>query len=81
MSKPIRLAIAAGVALVLAAVSIVNLDRAGQGLARRTLDVDGVPMELFLPARPAEAQLPAVLVVHGFSGNRQLMLWLRYTLA
>jgi len=81
MSKPIRLAIAAGVALVLAAVSIVNLDRAGQGLDRQTLDVDGVPMELFLPARLAEAQLPAVLVVHGFSGNRQLMYGFGYMLA
>ena len=81
MRNPIRLAIPAAIALVLAAVSIVNLDRAGSGLDRRTLDVDGVPMELFLPARPAEAQLPAVLVVHGFSGNRQLMYGFGHTLA
>ena len=81
MHNPIRLAIAAAIALVLAALSVVNLNQADQGLDRQTLDVDGVPMELFLPARPAEAQLPAVLVVHGFSGNRQLMYGFGYTLA
>lgn len=81
MSRAIRQAIPAVVALALAALALFNLARAGQGVARQTRDVDGVPMTLFLPGDTQGATLPAVLVAHGFSGNRQLMYGFGYTLA
>ncbi|BCX02203.1 MAG: hypothetical protein KatS3mg053_0141 [Candidatus Roseilinea sp.] len=82
MSRAVRLAILVAVSLALAALAVFNLIRAGQGVERRTHDVDGVPMTLFLPAdSEPNATRPAVLVVHGFSGNRQLMYGFGYTLA
>lgn len=85
MSRAARLAIPAVVALALAALAIFNLAQAGQGVVRQTRDVDGVPMTLFLPddSEPStqNSKLPTVLVVHGFSGNRQLMYGFGYTLA
>ncbi|PJF47591.1 MAG: hypothetical protein CUN48_07875 [Candidatus Thermofonsia Clade 3 bacterium] len=85
MSRVVRLIIPAGVATVLAALAIFNLAQADRGIARLARDVDGVPMTLFLPAdstpHPQSARRPAVLVVHGFSGNRQLMYGFGYTLA
>ncbi|MFC1465006.1 MAG: alpha/beta hydrolase [Candidatus Brachytrichaceae bacterium NZ_4S206] len=85
MSRAVRLAIPAVVALALAALAIFNLAQAGRGVVRQAREVDGVPMTLFLPAESQpgtqNSKLPAVLVVHGFSGNRQLMYGFGYTLA
>lgn len=85
MSRAVRPLIPAAFAVVLAAIAIFNLAQADRGIVRQAYDIDGVPMTLFLPAdSPAGAQnprLPAVLVVHGFSGNRQLMYGFGYTLA
>ncbi|MDW8351602.1 MAG: alpha/beta hydrolase [Anaerolineae bacterium] len=85
MSRTARIALPTIVALALAALAIFNLMQADRGVIRQTQDIDGTPMTLFLPAgleaeRPS-ARLPAALVVHGFSGNRQLMYGFGYTLA
>lgn len=80
MSRPLRLVILAALATALAILSIFNLVRAGDGVTREMRDVSGVPMEIFLPQTPT-SNLPTVLVVHGFSGNRQLMYGFGYTLA
>lgn len=81
----LKLLVPAVLAVALAVLSLGNLFAAGQGVDRRRVDVAGVPMELFLPAdaqlETGRAKLPAVLVVHGFSGNRQLMYGFGYTLA
>ncbi len=71
------------IALMLMVTSVVNLVVAGQGITRRTEMVDRVPLEIFLPTQPPTATitLPTVLVVHGFSGNRQLMYGFGNTLA
>lgn len=68
------------VAAVLATLSIINLITAGNGISRRSETINGVPVEIFTPAS-ASSPLPAVLVVHGFSGNKQLMYGFGYTLA
>lgn len=85
MSRAVRPLIPAAFAVVLAALAIFNLAQADRSIVRQAYDIDGVPMTLFLPADlPTGAQnsrLPAVLVVHGFSGNRQLMYGFGYTLA
>ena len=81
MNQPARTILAAVSALSLASLAIVNLAQAESGLTRQALDANGVPMTLFLPANPPAARLPAVLVAHGFSGNRQLMYGFGYTLA
>jgi len=81
MNQPARTILAAVSALSLASLAMVNLAQAESGLTRQALDANGVPMTLFLPANPPAARLPAVLVAHGFSGNRQLMYGFGYTLA
>jgi len=81
MNQPARTILAAVGALSLASLAILNLVQAESGLTRQALDMNGVPMTLFLPANPPATRLPAVLVVHGFSGNRQLMYGFGYTLA
>ncbi len=85
MSRAVRPLIPAAFAVVLAALAIFNLAQADRGLVRQAYDIDGVPMTLFLPADSTSgaqnSRLPAVLVVHGFSGNRQLMYGFGYTLA
>jgi dienelactone hydrolase len=68
------------IAAVLAIVSVLNLVAAGNGITRRAETINGVPVEIFTPAN-ASGPLPAVLVVHGFSGNKQLMYGFGYTLA
>lgn len=81
----LKLLVPAALAVALAVLSLGNLFAAEQGVDRRRADVAGVPMELFLPAdaqlETGRSKLPAVLVVHGFSGNRQLMYGFGYTLA
>lgn len=69
-----------GIAALLALISIFNLIAAGDGVARRTETINGVPVEIFTPASAKDA-LPAVIVAHGFSGNRQLMYGFGNTLA
>lgn len=79
MSRP-RILVPVLIACALAALSIINIVVAGWGITRRTENIRGVPMEIFLPSA-ADSQLPTVLVVHGFSGNKQLMYGFGYTLA
>ncbi|MFN4294462.1 MAG: alpha/beta hydrolase family protein [Thermoflexales bacterium] len=85
MSRAARPLIPAVVAVVLAALAIFSLAQADRGIVRQAYDIDGVPMTLFRPADSTvgaqNSKLPAVLVVHGFSGNRQLMYGFGYTLA
>jgi dienelactone hydrolase len=76
-----RLAILAVAAVVLAAIGAVGLARTRAGLARTVTFVDGVPVELILPATHGAAPLPGVVVVHGFSGSRQLMYGIAQSLA
>ncbi len=73
--------LSAVIAAGLAAIAIFGLWQAGTGIQRRVVDVDGVPVELFEPAGGAANQFPAVVVAHGFSGNRQLMYGFGNTLA
>jgi dienelactone hydrolase len=68
------------IAAVLASISVFNLVTSGNGISRRAETINGVPVEIFTPAT-ANGPLPAVLVVHGFSGNKQLMYGFGYTLA
>jgi dienelactone hydrolase len=77
----LKLLIPAVIALALAALSLINIANAEQGVSRRAEVISGVPLELFLPQPTPDGPLPTVLVVHGFSGNRQLMYGFGYTLA
>jgi len=76
-----RLATLAVVALALAAIGGVGLSRARTGLVRTIAAVDGLPIELITPAAGAPGPWPGVVVVHGFSGSRQLMYGIAQTLA
>ena len=80
MPRNTRNLILLAIAAVLAIISLLNLFAAGDGVTRRAETINGVPMEIFTPASTS-APLPAVLVVHGFSGNKQLMYGFGYTLA
>lgn len=74
--------IAAGAALTLAAVALAAL-LAESNVSRSFALVDGVPIEVFAPDDSGSAQSAraAVVVVHGFSGNRQLMYGFGFALA
>lgn len=50
-----------------------------RGLAERSFTHDGVPLLYIVPEGMADA--PGVLVAHGFSGSKQVMLGYAYTLA
>lgn len=76
-----RLALLAVLAVALAAIGATGLVRSRAGLERTLASVDGVPVEVIAPAQRGHALLPAVVVVHGFSGSRQLMYGLGQTLA
>ena len=67
--------------LVLASFGVSGLARARAGLTRTVATVDGLPVELITPAGGGTTPLPGVLVVHGFSGSRQLMYGVAQTLA
>jgi len=81
----LKLLIPAVTAIAVTALSLINIANAGQGVTRRAEVINGVPIELFLPTNSIlptpNSRLPTVLVVHGFSGNRQLMYGFGYTLA
>ncbi|MFN3706194.1 MAG: alpha/beta hydrolase [Thermoflexales bacterium] len=76
----VRDGLLAVLALGLAALSAWNWRQIDQAVRRELHVVDGVPIELFLPldARPLT---PALVISHGFSGNRQLMYGFGYVLA
>ncbi|MGQ9814408.1 MAG: alpha/beta hydrolase [Candidatus Roseilinea sp.] len=81
-SAPLLVPAAAGVALALATAALVTL-LSGNPIPRHFAMVAGVPIEVFAPddagsAQPARA---GVVVVHGFSGNRQLMYGFGFALA
>ncbi len=78
---------AAGAALVLAVVALVALLTESK-VSRQFGIVDGVPIEVFAPegsapndAGGAQSPREAVVVVHGFSGSRQLMYGFGFALA
>lgn len=69
-------------ALVCVAAIVVcayQIQAAGEGIAREYLTVGSTPVEVFRPAGGASE--PAVVVAHGFSGSRQIMYSIGYTLA
>lgn len=69
-------------AAVLALVGATGIISTRAGLARTFATVDGTPVELITPAGPAPAvPRPGVIIVHGFSGSRQLMYGVAQTLA
>lgn len=76
-----RLLVSSAIALVLGAIGVSGLMRAGAGLARSVTLVRGVPVELITPARDPRGPWPGVVVVHGFAGSRQLMYGIAQTLA
>ena len=76
-----RLITLALVALTLAAIGVTGLVRARAGLARAVTSVNGMPVELITPAAGTPGPWPGVVVVHGFSGSRQLMYGIAQTLA
>lgn len=76
----LALALSALAAIGLAAAGIANLAQARDGVRREMHLAGGTPIELFIPAG-ATGRSPAVVVSHGFSGNRQLMYGFGYTLA
>ncbi len=80
MNSP-RALVTALVAASLAAVAVFGLWQSGQGVRRWTAEVAGVPVEVFQPDVASPTPIPAVVVAHGFSGNRQLMYGFGYTLA
>jgi pimeloyl-ACP methyl ester carboxylesterase len=67
------------VAGILIIFSWLGLQQARAGLTLRTLEVAGIPMEFMAPQQATN--LPGVLIAHGFSGSKQLMLGYAYTLA
>jgi dienelactone hydrolase len=68
------------VAAVLAVVGAVGLSWAGDGLTRRIVVVDGVPLHELRPIN-STGPLPGVVVTHGFAGSARLMYPLADTLA
>ncbi|MDO8836728.1 MAG: alpha/beta fold hydrolase, partial [Vicinamibacterales bacterium] len=79
MSRSRIALIVSAFALALAGAAGVSSTRAG--LSRTSATIDGTPVELITPAGPASAPRPGVIVVHGFSGSRQLMYGVAQTLA
>jgi dienelactone hydrolase len=76
-----RLVLLAALALVLAIAGARGLAGARSGLERALVSVDGIPVELITPAERVAGPLPGVVVVHGFSGSRQLMYGIAQSLA
>lgn len=65
--------------LLLIALSWWQVLRVGNGLVVRQVVQDGVPMQ-YMVGEDAQT-VPGVLIAHGFSGSRQLMLGYGYVLA
>jgi dienelactone hydrolase len=61
------------VAALFAVAGAVGLPRADDGLVRRIVVVDGVPLHEVRPANASGPLLPGVVVAHGFSGSARLM--------
>lgn len=76
---PIARLFAGFLALIIAAVSLVQMESARQGLDIEQLELAGTPATLYRSA-DAEAD-PLVLVAHGFAGSRQMMSAISLTLA
>lgn len=74
-----RIALAA-IALLLIALSWWGVLGVERGLVRREMTGDGGTPLLFLAPEGA-AEAPGVIIAHGFSGSRQLMLGFGYALA
>lgn len=72
-------AILALVCIAAIVVCAYQIQAAGQGIAREYLTVGNTPVEIFRPSGGASE--PAVVVAHGFSGSRQIMYSIGYTLA
>lgn len=62
----------AGLAVILVAVGWLGSVRAGDGLQRTTMVVDGVPLTFVRPAT-ADGPHPGAVVVHGYAGSARLM--------
>ncbi|HET8659398.1 MAG TPA: alpha/beta fold hydrolase [Micromonosporaceae bacterium] len=71
---------AAVVAVLLAAAGAVGLSRADNGLVRRIVVVDGVPLHEVRPV-DASGPMPGVVVVHGYASSARLMYPFADTLA
>jgi pimeloyl-ACP methyl ester carboxylesterase len=70
------LALACAIIIVLCAYEI---HAANRGIGRERVVVGGTPVEIFRPSGGGSE--PAVVVAHGFSGSRQIMYAIGYTLA
>jgi len=66
-------------ALLLIVLSWWGIAVARSGLVARSLECDGVPMLYVAPEQGK--QMPGVLIAHGFTGSKQLMLGYAYVLA
>lgn len=66
-------------ALVVVALAWVQVFRARAGLVVRHLEREGVPLTFFAPA--AAADLPGVVIAHGFGSSTQAMLGYAHVLA
>lgn len=67
------------IALVLIVLSWVSIASARMGLEVRSLEQDGLPL-LYLAPKQAKS-IPGVLVAHGYTGSKQLMLGYGHALA
>lgn len=73
---PLRLFVLGAAALIIVA-SWLNIRAAAADVTTRYLNVAGIPARLLLPdtaAGDASADLPVMLIAHGFAGSQQLML-------
>lgn len=73
--------IAAMVAVTIMIGSWGQILRSQQNLIIRSFTQSGVPMIFMAPDSPAPGKLPGVLVTHGYSGSKQLMLGYGHVLA
>lgn len=67
------------IALVLIVLSWVSIASARVGLEVRSLEQDGIPLLYLAPQRATS--VPGVLVAHGYTGSKQLMLGYGHALA
>lgn len=76
--KSVRILVAV-VALALVLICWWQVRRSEAGLIKRTLLREGVPLTFLVEV--GEANVPGIIVAHGFAGSRQLMLGYGYVLA
>ncbi|EHQ51927.1 hypothetical protein ECTPHS_04498 [Ectothiorhodospira sp. PHS-1] len=77
--RTLALWVVALVSLAAILTALWQLHAGTRGLEIRQIQVDGVPMTLYLPAR--ETPAPVAVIAHGFAGSRQMMQPLAITLA